>query len=115
MKTRANREDFRRLRVRRKIFGTTERPRLAVYRSLKHIYAQIIDDLAGKTLAAASTLEKGAEKATGIKAASKVGQLIAEKAKKKGVQKVVFDRAGKPYIGQIRALADKAREHGLEF
>ncbi len=104
-------------RIRRRFEGTPERPRLSVFRSLHHIYAQVIDDRAGRTLAAASTAESG----TGIKpggnaaAASKVGQTIAERAKEKGVSKVVFDRGGYKYHGRIKALADAARVAGLEF
>ena len=105
-------------RIREKIAGTAERPRLNVYRSLNHIYTQIIDDASGTTIVSASTLpEKGAEKKTGgnITAAQAVGKLIAERAQEKGVKKVVFDRGGYLYHGRIKALADAAREAGLEF
>ncbi len=109
----------RRARVRAKIFGTAERPRLSVFRSSKHIYAQIIDDTAGITLASASTTEKSlAEhlKATASKDAAKaVGEMIGKKAMEKGIEKVVFDRGGYNYHGRIAALAEGAREAGLEF
>lgn len=109
----------RKLRIRRKISGTPERPRLTVFRSLKHIYAQVVDDVAGKTLAHASTLSKDvkgfADEATKSDAAKKVGQTIAEQLKAKGVTKVVFDRNGYLFHGRIKALADGAREGGLEF
>jgi len=104
-------------RVRKKVRGSTERPRLAVFRSNNHITAQIIDDVAGKTLAAASTTEADLRSgATGNKdAAKKVGALIADRAKAAGVTKVVFDRGGFKYHGRIAAVADAAREGGLEF
>ena len=104
-------------RVRKRVSGTTARPRLAVFRSNKHISAQVIDDRAGRTLAAASTLEKDIKGgATGnIDAAKKVGKLIAERAKAAGVSAVVFDRGGFLYHGRVAAVADAAREAGLEF
>jgi len=103
-------------RVRGKISGTPERPRLNVYRSNQNIYAQLIDDVAGVTLAAASTVEKGFEGATGnAEAAKKVGKAIAERAKEKGIEKVVFDRSGYIYHGRVAALAEGAREGGLQF
>lgn len=105
-------------RIRRKMTGTAERPRLNVYRSLNHIYTQIIDDANGKTLASASTVaKKSAEKMIGgnVEAARTVGKLIAERAQAVGVKKVVFDRGGYLYHGRIKALADAAREAGLEF
>jgi large subunit ribosomal protein L18 len=105
-------------RVRAKVSGTAERPRLNVFRSLNHIYAQIIDDASATTLASASTVvKKGEEKKAGgnIEAAALVGKLIAERAKEKGVTRVVFDRGGYLYHGRIKALADAAREAGLEF
>ncbi|WP_419804192.1 50S ribosomal protein L18 [Terriglobus sp.] len=105
-------------RVRSKVAGTTERPRLNVFRSLNHIYAQVIDDSQSATLAAASTMsKKGEEKKVGgnIEAAKLVGKLIAERAQEKGISKVVFDRGGYLYHGRIKALADAAREAGLEF
>ena len=103
-------------RVRKKISGTAARPRLCVYRSLKHIYAQIIDDVAGVTLCAASTLDKGFEGATGnVQAAKKVGQMVAERAEKLGITKVVFDRGGFIYHGRVKALAEGARDGGLKF
>lgn len=106
-------------RMRNKIQGTNERPRLAVFRSEKHIYAQIIDDMTGTTLAAASTVEK--EIASAIKATSNtdaaaaVGTAIAKKAAAKGIENVVFDRGGFLYHGRVKALADAAREAGLQF
>ena len=103
-------------RVRAKISGTPERPRLNVFRSETNIYAQIIDDVNGVTLAAASTLEKDFEGATGNKeAARKVGALIAERAKAKGIEEVVFDRGGYVYHGRVAELAEAAREAGLKF
>ncbi|MNP26458.1 50S ribosomal protein L18 [compost metagenome] len=109
----------RHLRVRKKIQGTAERPRLNVFRSSKHIYAQLIDDVTGVTLVSASTLDKSLSATIGnggsVEAASKVGQLIAERAKEKGYAVVVFDRGGYLYHGRIQALANAAREAGLEF
>lgn len=109
----------RKKRIRKKIFGTPERPRLSVYRSLNHIYAQIIDDTRGHTLVAASTLDKELRELPGHKGnkefAKKVGELIAERALKAGITKVVFDRAGYKYHGCIKALADAARQKGLQF
>ena len=107
-------------RIRLHLAGTSERPRLAVFRSLNHIYAQVIDDTAGHTVAAASTLDagvKGDGKASGgnIAAAQAVGRLIAERAKEKGVARVVFDRGGFKYHGRVAGLAAAAREGGLEF
>jgi large subunit ribosomal protein L18 len=106
-------------RIRRKVSGTANRPRLCVFRSLSHIYAQVVDDLAGTTLAAASSLERevrGAQARTGNTAAAKlVGKAIAERAKAKGIQAVVFDRGGYIYHGRVKALAESAREHGLKF
>jgi large subunit ribosomal protein L18 len=101
-------------RVRVNVTGTTERPRLAVFRSINHVYAQLIDDGAARTLAAASTVELKA-KGNGMAEAAKVGQAIAAKAKAAGVSSVVFDRGGFLYHGRIKALADAAREAGLEF
>jgi len=105
-------------RIRKKLQGTAERPRLNVYRSLNHIYVQVIDDLSGKTLVAASTAEgKKEQRGTGgnVAAAKAVGKTIAERAKAKGVTKVVFDRGGYIYHGRVKALADAAREAGLQF
>jgi large subunit ribosomal protein L18 len=101
-------------RVRVRLSGTAERPRLAVYRSLNHLYAQLIDDADGRTLAAASTVELKA-KGNSVADAAKVGKAIADKAQSAGVSKVVFDRGGFLYHGRIKALADAAREAGLEF
>ncbi len=107
----------RHLRSRRYITGTAERPRLNVYRSLSNIYAQVIDDVAGVTIVAASTVEKNMKETYGgnIEAAKAVGRAIAEKALAKGVKTVVFDRAGYLYHGRVAALAEAAREAGLEF
>ena len=103
-------------RVRAHISGTPARPRLDVFRSAKNIYAQIIDDVNGVTLVSANTLEKGFEGATGnIEAAKKVGIMVAERAKAKGIEEVVFDRGGYVYHGRVQALADAAREGGLKF
>ena len=103
-------------RVRSKISGTPERPRLNVFRSGTNIYAQIIDDVAGATLVSASSLEKGFEgKGGNIEAAKKVGQMVAERAKAKGIENVVFDRGEYLYHGRVQALAEGAREGGLVF
>ena len=106
-------------RIRTKIAGSSERPRLCVYRSARYVYAQIIDDSLGKTLAAASTIEKdlrGACKGTGnIEASKLVGKTIAERAKSKGIETVVFDRGGYLYHGRVKAVAESARESGLKF
>ena len=105
-------------RIRRFLSGTTQRPRLAVFRSLEHIYGQIIDDTAGATLAAASDLEaalRAGDGGTKSDRAKQVGQLLAERAKEKGITAVVFDRGGFLYHGRIKALADGAREGGLDF
>ncbi|MGD9579755.1 MAG: 50S ribosomal protein L18 [Vampirovibrionia bacterium] len=122
MITKTNRKNQvakRRLRVRKKIFGTAERPRLAVHRSGKHIYAQLINDETGVTIASASTLDKSIRESldTGAnkKAATEVGKLVAKRAKEKGVEVVIFDRGGFLYHGRIAALADGAREEGLLF
>ena len=108
----------RHYRVRKKVVGTTTRPRLAVFRSNKHIVAQVIDDATGRTLAAASTHEKDLRSAGGTgnkSAAANVGRLVAERAKAAGVSQVVFDRGGFLYHGRVAAVADAAREAGLEF
>jgi len=104
-------------RIRLRLAGTASRPRLAVFRSLNHIYAQVIDDTSGQTLAAASSLESDLRGAEGTKSAGakRVGQLVAERAKAAGVDKVVFDRAGFQYHGRVRSLAEAAREAGLDF
>ena len=104
-------------RIRKKVSGTPDRPRLSVYRSLNHIYAQLVDDSRGGTIAAASTLElKSEEGHKGNRAmAKRVGELIAKKAMDKGIKRVVFDRGGYLYHGRVKALADAAREAGLEF
>lgn len=107
---------MRHRRVRGKISGTPERPRLNVFRSNKHIYAQIIDDVNGVTLAAASSVEKGFDANGGNKdAAHKVGQMVAERAKDKKIEEVVFDRGGYLFHGRVKELADGARESGLKF
>ena len=107
-------KDRRRNRIRRKVFGTAERPRLSVYRSNVHIYAQLIDDLEGHTLAAADSREvEGAENRTD--AARKVGELIARKAVEAGIETAVFDRGGNMYHGRVAALAEGARTGGLKF
>jgi large subunit ribosomal protein L18 len=109
-------------RIRKKIQGTAERPRLSVYRSVSHIYAQVIDDAKGATIVAATSIEKGKgvkgeKRPTGgnLSSAKEVGKLIAERAKQKGIEKVVFDRGGYLYHGRVKALADAAREAGLKF
>lgn len=109
----------RHIRVRKKISGTAERPRLNVFRSEKHIYAQLIDDVKGVTLASASTLDKELrdqiDNGGNIEAARKVGELIAKRGKEAGITNVVFDRGGYLYHGRVQALAEAAREAGLEF
>lgn len=103
-------------RIRARVSGSQERPRLAVYRSLKHIYAQVIDDRAGRTLVSASSNEKGGGINGGnIAGAKEIGRTVAERAKAKGITRVVFDRGGYLYHGRVKALADAAREAGLEF
>ena len=109
----------RHARVRRKVFGTAERPRLSVFRSLHHIYAQVIDDTRGETLAAASSLESELRSNGGGQGKSevsrRVGELVAERAKQNGIDSVVFDRGGYKYHGRVKALAEAAREGGLVF
>ncbi|HWO72432.1 MAG TPA: 50S ribosomal protein L18 [Dehalococcoidia bacterium] len=106
-------------RVRKRLFGTSERPRLSVYRSLSHIYAQVIDDVSRRTLVAASDIEAGLRDQTaGVKkaeVATMVGKLVAQRAKEKGISRVVFDRGGYPFHGRVKALAEAARAAGLEF
>jgi len=106
-------------RIRKQVFGTAERPRLSVHRSLKHLYAQIIDDTKGHTIASASTLDKdtGDEKKnrSNVEMAKRLGRMLAERAKGAGIKKVVFDRGGYKYHGCIKSLAESAREGGLEF
>ena len=104
-------------RVRKNVVGTPDRPRLAVFRSTKHVSAQVIDDITGRTLASASTYEKDLKSNYGgnVDAAKAIGRLVGERAKAAGVDKVVFDRGGNLYHGRIAALADAAREAGLEF
>lgn len=115
--TRAEARERRHRRVRKKIVGTAERPRLCVYKSLRHIYAQLIDDESGRTLAAASTLDPQFDGSRGcnIESAKAVGRLIAARARERGIDCVVFDRGGYLYHGRVRALADAAREGGLKF
>jgi len=109
----------RKVRIRKRIFGTTERPRLSVYRSLNHIYTQIIDDTQGVTLVSASTVEKEIRDAQKFEnkraAANYIGKLIAERATAKGIKSVVFDRNGFLYHGRVKAVSDGAREAGLDF
>ncbi|MCC7146025.1 MAG: 50S ribosomal protein L18 [Phycisphaeraceae bacterium] len=105
----------RKMRVRKRVTGTSDRPRLSVFRSLKHTYAQIIDDVAGRTLVAASTKEAKPAKTSNKQAAATVGKLLAQKAVAAGISLVCFDRNGLRYHGRIKALADAAREAGLKF
>jgi len=116
-KTREERRYRRHLRVRKKVAGTVERPRLVVTRSAKHISVQVVDDLAGRTLVAASSMEADLRTLSGDKTAKakRVGELVAERAKGAGIESVVFDRGGNKYHGRIAALADAAREGGLSF
>jgi large subunit ribosomal protein L18 len=115
----ARRQERRARHVRKKVSGTPERPRLSVHRTLAHTYAQVIDDVAGRTLCAASTTEKAYREKNAYggnrKAAAAIGQLIAERAKAKGVTKVVFDRRGFAYHGRIKEVAEAARKAGLQF
>jgi len=118
MITQNKRNEIRRrihARIREKLAGTAERPRLNVYRSLNHIYAQVIDDQKGETLVSASTLEAKAKTGGNVASAKEIGKSIAELAVAKGIKRVVFDRGGYLYHGRVKALADAAREAGLEF
>ena len=122
MVSKVNRSDVRRnkhRRLRSRLSGTPERPRLAVFRSNNHMYAQIIDDVAGNTIVSASTLQadvkEGLDKTNNVEAAAKLGTVIAKKAMDNGIKEVVFDRGGYIYQGKVKALADAAREAGLEF
>jgi len=118
-KTRSVARSRRHLRVRKNLSGSAQRPRLNVYKSLSAIYAQVIDDGVGRTLVSASTIDRDLrEKAKGLKKSEQaklVGQAVAERAKSKGIQSVVFDRGGFRYVGRVKALADGAREGGLQF
>lgn len=118
-KSRSIARERRHLRVRKNLFGTQQRPRLVVFKSLSGIYAQIIDDMEGHTLISASTVDKDLrEKVKGMKKteqAKAIGQAVAERAKNKGISTVVFDRGGFRYVGRVKALADGAREGGLQF
>jgi large subunit ribosomal protein L18 len=102
-------------RIRRRVAGTAERPRLAVFRSLNHIYAQVIDDVKGHTVIAAASTEKNGANGGNVAGAKAIGKLVAERAKEKGIQAVVFDRGGYLYHGRVKALAEAARKAGLEF
>jgi large subunit ribosomal protein L18 len=123
IRTKKDRRERIRLRQRKRIEGTAERPRLAVYRSVSHIYAQVIDDMAGRTVVAAASTEATLKKSvfTGtvrggnVAGAEAIGKLIAERLKEKGITRVVFDRGGNLYHGRIKAVADAARKAGLEF
>jgi len=115
---RASKDEVRRrihARIRSRVKGSAERPRLAVFRSVKHIYAQVINDAQGQTLAAAASVEKNATNGGNVAGAKAVGKLLAERAQDKGIKAVVFDRGGYPYHGRVKALAEAAREAGLEF
>lgn len=115
--SRKSTRDFRHTRVRRKVQSTAERPRLVVFRSLKHIYAQVVDDAEGRTLVSASSLDESlkGQELTFKDRAAKVGELIAAKAQEKGISSVVFDRGGYKYHGRVAALAEGARSKGLDF
>lgn len=118
MVSKVNRDEVRRrihTRIRKKLAGTAERPRLAVFRSIKHIYVQVIDDRSGTTLVSASSAEKGGPNGGNVAGAVAIGKLVAERAKEKGISSVVFDRGGFLYHGRVKALADAAREAGLQF
>ena len=114
-KTRTELRQSRHVRLRKKLAGTAERPRLAVFRSLKHIYAQLIDDTQGHTLAAASSQDEGHTGGGNVEGAKAVGARLAEKAKAAGIASVVFDRGGFAYHGRVASLAEGAREGGLDF
>jgi len=118
-KSRGSARDKVRRRIRSRVQGTAERPRLSIFKSLNHVYAQVIDDRKGITLVAASSLDEGftgeMKPGKNVAAAKKVGELVARRAKEKGVTRVVFDRGGYPYHGKVKALAESARENGLEF
>ncbi|MEM1099799.1 MAG: 50S ribosomal protein L18 [Planctomycetota bacterium] len=109
------RRSRRKTGIRKRVFGSPEQPRLSIFRSSKHVYAQLIDDFAGQTLAEASTVSAKLDKGCNIEAAQQVGKAIAEKAKAAGVETVAFDRNGFRYHGRVKALADAAREGGLKF
>jgi large subunit ribosomal protein L18 len=118
MVSKVNRDEVRRrihTRIRKKLAGTAARPRLAVFRSIKHIYAQVIDDRTGTTLVSASSAEKGGANGGNVDGAKAIGKLVADRAKEKGIASVVFDRGGFLYHGRVKALADAAREAGLQF
>jgi large subunit ribosomal protein L18 len=117
MKLKQTRRSRRRTGIRKRVVGTPARPRMSVYKSLRHIYVQVVDDLAGTTIVSASTMEDEVPGAStgGVAGAKLVGKKLAEKAKAKGVSAVVFDRGGFRYHGRIKALADAAREAGLQF
>lgn len=120
MKAKRERRDKAHLRVRKRVRGDAERPRLSVYKSLRYIYAQVIDDVRGVTLAQANSSDPAVREALGgstssKEAAKRVGELVAERAREQGVEKVVFDRGGYIYHGRVQALADAAREKGLQF
>jgi large subunit ribosomal protein L18 len=115
---RHERRERRHRHIRKRVYGTPERPRLAVYKSLRHLYAQLIDDLHGQTLVYVSTLDKSLRdqvQGPNREAAQAVGKLLAERAREKGIERVVFDRGGYPYHGVVKALAESAREGGLAF
>lgn len=114
-KNRSELRQARHVRLRKKVSGTAERPRLAVFRSLKHIYAQLIDDTKGHTLASASSQDEGHNGGGNVEGAKAVGQRLAERAKAAGVESAVFDRGGFAYHGRVAALAEGAREGGLNF
>lgn len=114
-KSRKTQTHVRHARIRKRVEGTAERPRLAVFRSERHMYAQVIDDVAGRTLAAASSLELKLERGGNVDAAREVGKAIAERAKAAGIECVVYDRGGNLYHGRVAALAEAAREGGLDF
>lgn len=119
LKTKKEKRQRRHLRVRKRVTGTPDRPRLCVFRSVNHIYAQVIDDYAQRTLVSASSVEpsfrEGKSSGGNVAAAAKVGKILAERALEKGLKRVVFDRGGYIYHGRIRALAEAAREGGLDF
>ncbi len=116
LRSRNERRLRRHIRIRQKVFGTPQRPRLCVYKSLKHLYAQVIDDTTGRTLAAASTLERALNLKGGtVQSARVLGKVIAERAQQKGITAVTFDRGGYPYHGVVKALAEASRKTGLHF
>ncbi len=115
VKKRLRLKERRKKRIRKKIFGTGDRPRLSVFRSARHLYAQVVDDVKGHTLVSVSSFEKGATKRANVEVCSDLGKLIAKRCKEKEITQIVFDKNGNMYHGRVKAFADGAREGGLDF